>query len=159
MSFQVGDIVQISADGRRATVRFVGTTSFQVGEWVGLELEDYSGKNDGSVKGEQYFECEMGRGMFVRPGAITAVKRKSSVAGSATGGAAKKAGSRPSSIVSARRAGSVSESAAAAGKRMSVNAASPTPGAARLARPGSISRVCFFHPKHRYGENHKLTDG
>ncbi|RDW90299.1 putative dynactin [Aspergillus mulundensis] len=60
-------------DGRQATVRFIGATSFADGEWIGVELTDDSGKNDGSVQGERYFDCEPGFGMFVRPTAIAAV--------------------------------------------------------------------------------------
>ncbi len=160
-SFKPNDIVELTdGSGRHATVRFAGTTSFQVGEWVGIELEDLSGKNDGSVKGESYFECEMGRGMFVRPAALTLVKsfvppasamgRRTSVASSTTstaGGAVKRT-SRPSSLIQSsapgRRAGSVSDAVAA--KRMSMNAASPTPSASRELgmRPASMSRVCQF---------------
>ena len=55
----VGQTVQLN-DGRIATVRFVGQTRFAPDDWVGVELEDDSGKNDGSVKGDRYFDCEMG---------------------------------------------------------------------------------------------------
>ncbi|KAM0720072.1 hypothetical protein Q7P37_004208 [Cladosporium fusiforme] len=61
----VGQIIELN-DGRIATVRFVGGTHFQAGEWVGIELEDQTGKNDGAVKGERYFDCEQGYGMFLR---------------------------------------------------------------------------------------------
>ncbi|KAM0427019.1 hypothetical protein ACHAPT_007917 [Fusarium lateritium] len=64
--FKPGQIVQLS-DGRKGTVRFAGPTHFQVGEWVGIELEEKTGKNDGSVQGERYFDCPMGYGMFVKP--------------------------------------------------------------------------------------------
>lgn len=173
-SFNVGDTVTINADGRPATVRFAGPTNFQTGEWVGLELEDYTGKNDGSVKGEYYFECEMGRGMFVRPSAITLVQtesapaRKMSVGGPSTSAAGPRRMSRvggpatavPTSAVGAaglRRAGSVSESTLAQ-KRMSANSGSPSPAPGQrssmvggLARPGSVSRVCTMHRAERGG--------
>ncbi|PYI08435.1 hypothetical protein BO78DRAFT_71832 [Aspergillus sclerotiicarbonarius CBS 121057] len=67
-----GHVVTLT-DGRQATVRFVGTTHFAVGEWIGIELDDATGKNDGAVQGERYFDCEPGFGMFVRPTAIAAV--------------------------------------------------------------------------------------
>lgn len=35
--------------------------------WVGIELDDDSGKNNGSLKGIKYFECEPNRGLFVKP--------------------------------------------------------------------------------------------
>ncbi|PWY89512.1 dynactin [Aspergillus sclerotioniger CBS 115572] len=67
-----GHVVTLT-DGRQATVRFVGTTHFAVGEWIGIELDEPTGKNDGAVQGERYFDCKPGFGMFVRPTAIAAV--------------------------------------------------------------------------------------
>ncbi|KAG5980944.1 hypothetical protein E4U55_003454 [Claviceps digitariae] len=64
--FKPGQTVLLS-DGRKATVRFAGPTSFQVGDWIGVELEDKTGKNDGSVQGIRYFDCPAGYGMFVKP--------------------------------------------------------------------------------------------
>eukprot|EP00933_Yihiella_yeosuensis_P078034 TRINITY_DN8910_c1_g1_i1.p1 TRINITY_DN8910_c1_g1~~TRINITY_DN8910_c1_g1_i1.p1 ORF type:complete len:297 (-),score=64.16 TRINITY_DN8910_c1_g1_i1:89-913(-) len=56
------------------TVKFIGTTEFADGKWVGIGLDTPAGKNDGSVKGKQYFSCEANHGLFVsfssRPGAL-----------------------------------------------------------------------------------------
>ncbi|KPI83610.1 hypothetical protein ABL78_7348 [Leptomonas seymouri] len=52
---------------RRGVVRFVGLTDFAAGEWVGVELVGSEGRNDGSVKGQSYFKCLPGQGVFVRP--------------------------------------------------------------------------------------------
>ena len=43
----LGQKVELN-DLRTGTVRFVGNTAFQTGDWVGIELEESSGKNDGS---------------------------------------------------------------------------------------------------------------
>ncbi|KZS86748.1 hypothetical protein SISNIDRAFT_434236 [Sistotremastrum niveocremeum HHB9708] len=51
-------------------VRFIGSTSFAAGKWVGIELEEPKGKNDGSVAGVQYFSCRMNYGVFVRPSQV-----------------------------------------------------------------------------------------
>lgn len=130
-----GQIVKLS-DGRVAVVRYVGATSFAPGEWVGVELEDYSGKNDGSVKGESYFECEMDKGMFLRPNALSVVEQPQA-APKPTNGTAKKP-ARPSSVSGAgigRRMSTVPDPGA--GKRMSMNAASPSPA---TRRPSSMLR-------------------
>ena len=65
LALGVGQTIELN-DGRHAIVRFLGATGFAPGEWVGVELDDATGKNDGSVKGERYFDCEANYGMFLR---------------------------------------------------------------------------------------------
>jgi len=56
----------VDRDQRRAgVVRFVGTTSFGSGWWVGVEFELPLGKNDGTVEGVKYFECSPKHGSFL----------------------------------------------------------------------------------------------
>jgi dynactin 1 len=130
--FKPGQIVQLS-DGRKGTVRFAGQTHFQVGEWVGVELEEKTGKNDGSVQGERYFDCPQGYGMFVKPMMATIVAQPP-----APKPAAARKPARPSSFNPASTRGSTGDTALT--KRRSLNAPSPSP-VPRPSRPTSIVRV------------------
>ena len=145
--FQVGQIIELT-DGRSATIRFLGSPHFASGDWVGVELDDASGKNDGAVQGRRYFECSAGHGMFVKPGAITIVEDEATpkpvprLNEKANGVATK--GRLPSMGAAAgSRRGSTLDPTS--GKRRSVNAGSPTPaarlpGASRLAVSRAISK-------------------
>ena len=68
----VGQIVELN-DGRKAAIRFLGPTAFAPGEWIGVELEEESGKNDGSVKGDRYFDCDANYGMFLRAAGVSRI--------------------------------------------------------------------------------------
>ena len=50
----------------RGVLRYVGEPEFASGLWVGVELDQPTGKNNGSVHGIRYFTCEMYYGIFVR---------------------------------------------------------------------------------------------
>lgn len=49
-------------------MRYVGTTAFAPGNWIGVEYDEPVGKNDGQVgAGPRYFSCRPKHGGFVRP--------------------------------------------------------------------------------------------
>lgn len=60
--------------GKVGTIRFVGTTSFQTGKWVGIELDEPQGKNSGVVQGKRYFDCRLNHGVFVRPSQVKVIE-------------------------------------------------------------------------------------
>ncbi|XP_034655972.1 dynactin subunit 1 [Drosophila subobscura] len=66
-NLKVGARVELTGKDLFGTVAYVGMTSFAVGKWVGVVLDEPKGKNSGSIKGQQYFQCDENCGMFVRP--------------------------------------------------------------------------------------------
>ncbi|XP_023194093.1 CAP-Gly domain-containing linker protein 1-like isoform X2 [Xiphophorus maculatus] len=63
--FKIGDRVWVNGS-KPGYVQFVGGTQFAPGQWAGIVLDESIGKNDGSVAGVRYFQCENGRGIFTR---------------------------------------------------------------------------------------------
>ena len=45
---------------------------FAPGKWIGVELSEEKGKNNGSVQGKAYFTCPDRHGLFVRQNQLQA---------------------------------------------------------------------------------------
>jgi dynactin 1 len=134
--FAVGATVR-SNDGRTGIIRYYGETHFAAGIWVGVELPDDSGKNDGVVQGQRYFDVAPFHGIFFKPEVVNVVAPPPAKAA-----ATKKVGAaRPSSMLNGGTGARVtSASDPALAKRMSLNAPSPSP-VPRVSRSSSIARV------------------
>jgi dynactin 1 len=138
--YRPGQVIGL-LDGRQATVRFVGSTHFAPGDWIGVELDEATGKNDGTVQGERYFDCEHGFGMFIRPSAVAAIvaseppkresRQLSKTSGSGTPGSRSQSGSGSGTTALKR----ISGLSSTASKRPSVSAGgSPAPRVAPTPR-------------------------
>jgi dynactin 1 len=63
--FRIGQTVETSTQ-QQGLVKYVGPIHVAEGDWLGIELPTATGKNDGSVRGERYFTCPAGHGLFIR---------------------------------------------------------------------------------------------
>nr|XP_040235376.2 restin homolog isoform X13 [Anopheles coluzzii] len=72
-SLNVGDRVIVSSGfgSRPGMLKFIGETQFASGTWCGVQLDEASGKNDGTVDGVRYFECPAKYGIFVPIAKVT----------------------------------------------------------------------------------------
>ncbi|KAF0976231.1 hypothetical protein FDP41_004906 [Naegleria fowleri] len=55
----------------RGQVKFVGKVQFAKGYWVGIQLDEPMGTNDGSANNKRYFTCPPKHGIFIRPDMVT----------------------------------------------------------------------------------------
>uniref|UniRef100_A0A8C7LVR5 CAP-GLY domain containing linker protein 1a n=1 Tax=Oncorhynchus mykiss TaxID=8022 RepID=A0A8C7LVR5_ONCMY len=70
MNFQVGERVWVNGN-KPGVVQFLGDAQFAPGQWAGIVLDEPIGKNDGSVAGVRYFQCEPLKGIFTRPSKLS----------------------------------------------------------------------------------------
>ncbi|XP_037922936.1 dynactin subunit 1 isoform X4 [Hermetia illucens] len=66
-NMKIGQRVEVAGKGVRGKIAYIGMTTFSVGKWVGVILDEPKGKNNGSIKGTAYFTCPDNYGIFVRP--------------------------------------------------------------------------------------------
>lgn len=96
-----GEYVVVGTN-KTGIVRYIGPTDFQEGTWIGVELDLPAGKNDGSIGGKQYFRCNPGYGLLVRPGRVRRA---------AGTGRRRSSGLQPQGAPEARRSATISGSA------------------------------------------------
>lgn len=65
--FNVGEKIYLHGLKKWGVVRYFGDALFSDGKWVGVELFEELGRNDGTVQGHRYFSCKPKYGVFVRP--------------------------------------------------------------------------------------------
>lgn len=68
--YTVGERVWVNGV-KPGVIAYLGETQFAPGQWAGVILNDLVGKNDGSVGGVRYFECQPLQGIFTRPSKLT----------------------------------------------------------------------------------------
>lgn len=72
-NFKVGDRVYIPDKNLNGYIRYIGEINAAKGTWIGIELSQPGGKNDGSIKGQRYFQCPANYGLFTKPSQLVLV--------------------------------------------------------------------------------------
>ncbi|XP_053623105.1 dynactin subunit 1 isoform X2 [Plodia interpunctella] len=62
----MGQRVIVIGKDVKGSVAYVGYPTFATGKWIGVILDEPKGKNNGTVRGHAYFNCEENYGVFVR---------------------------------------------------------------------------------------------
>ena len=69
--FALGDRVQLipfKHKGKQGHIKYIGEIEGKAqGNWVGIELDEANGENNGEFNDVQIFECQEGHGIFLRP--------------------------------------------------------------------------------------------
>ncbi|CEM33406.1 unnamed protein product [Vitrella brassicaformis CCMP3155] len=64
--YPVDSRCEVQPGGRRGRVAYVGQVEGGTGNYIGVELDEPQGKNDGTKNGKRYFDCRPNYGCFVR---------------------------------------------------------------------------------------------
>ncbi|CAL1693902.1 unnamed protein product [Somion occarium] len=148
----LGAVVDIPAG--RGIVRFYGQTSFSPGKWVGIELFEAEGKNDGTVRDIKYFSCKPNHGIFVKPSQVRVVSNEPEPAPTlapppilarSSLGHQRTPSLGASRAGSARSAGSNSSRAASPSKTAANGHLSSSPRTSRLGSPNKRSPSLSLH--------------
>ncbi|KAJ4989311.1 CAP-Gly domain-containing protein [Stagonosporopsis vannaccii] len=160
--FKVGQRIETNTH-RTGIVKYVGQIHVADGAWLGIDLQEPTGKNDGSVRGERYFDCPPQHGLFVKETDILQILSQPGATAAASKAAASKPKaptpaprSRPSSTVAPRptassRPSSVTSPPAGArapshAKRQSVAPAAPRTPLRAPARKPSVASASTAAP-------------
>ncbi|XP_032372976.1 CAP-Gly domain-containing linker protein 1, partial [Etheostoma spectabile] len=137
-SFQIGERVWVNGN-KPGHIQFLGEAQFAPGQWAGIVLDEPIGKNDGSVAGVRYFQCEALRGIFTRPSKLSRTEGEAN--GTETAPPSRAASPTPSvSSVSSHTPATKSTSPTTATKKASsTTPATPATPSSNLPRTNSES--------------------
>jgi dynactin 1 len=145
-TIRVGQTVETTSE-QQGIVRYVGPIHVSDGIFVGIELPTPTGKNDGSVRGERYFSCPPGHGLFIRDSSIASILSQPAPPPPSTPKAAAPKPKPPTTTPRARPSSVVASKPSAAtrpppaNKRQSVAAPPPQAALRGPARKASVASI------------------
>ena len=78
---KINDLV--SFNEQQGYVKYIGAVHFRPGVWVGIELTNSTGKNDGEIEANgskrRYFKCKPNHGLFAKKSAVLKVSIKARI--------------------------------------------------------------------------------
>ncbi|KAF2447119.1 hypothetical protein P171DRAFT_430054 [Karstenula rhodostoma CBS 690.94] len=155
LDLKAGQVVEVRLEKpkptiHRGTIRYIGEVAVpgQEGiEFVGIELSSATGKNDGSVQGERYFQCPPMHGLFAARDKVTKIispARPAAPKAAPPKPATPGARSRPSSVGASQRPARLSSVGGSKPttlqQRLAAAAKPSSPVKPAAARPPSTTR-------------------
>ncbi|XP_055367632.1 CAP-Gly domain-containing linker protein 1 isoform X4 [Betta splendens] len=139
-NFEIGERVWVNGN-KPGYIQFLGDTQFAPGQWAGIVLDEPIGKNDGSVAGVRYFQCEALRGIFTRPSKLSRTEGEAN--GTQTAPPSRAASPTPSvgNVASKTPAAKPASSTTAAKKASPPASATPPTPATPAAAPSNLTRT------------------
>ncbi|CAJ1068185.1 CAP-Gly domain-containing linker protein 1 isoform X5 [Xyrichtys novacula] len=136
-NFQIGERVWVNGN-KPGYIQFLGETQFAPGQWAGIVLDEAIGKNDGSVAGVRYFQCEALRGIFTRPSKLSRTEGEAN--GTQTAPPSRAASPTPSvGSVASHTPAAKSSLPSTTAKKASTTTTTPATPSSNLARTNSES--------------------
>lgn len=74
VGYNIGDRCEVEFKDKthhRGEVKYVGKVKDTKGYWIGIQMDEPVGKNDGSCNGERYFQCLDKYGLFMKAKNVT----------------------------------------------------------------------------------------
>ncbi|XP_051544932.1 CAP-Gly domain-containing linker protein 1-like isoform X2 [Myxocyprinus asiaticus] len=134
--FSIGDRVWVNGN-KPGVIQFLGETQFAPGQWAGIVLNEPIGKNDGSVSGVRYFQCDTLKGIFTRPSKLSCTEGEAN--GTTTAPPSRAASPTPSTAsvsVSTKKPASPTKTAAPASELVR----SKSESVSNLSETGSVKK-------------------
>ena len=82
--FGLGDRVQLipfKHKGKQGHIKYIGEIEGKAqGNWVGIELDEPNGENNGDFNDQKIFDCKEGHGIFLRPTQVKNLEQSSEAA-------------------------------------------------------------------------------
>lgn len=138
VNLKVGQRVMIVGKNMKGTIQYIGEPKFAPGKWIGVELDEPQGKNNGSLQGEVYFSCAENHGVFVKQTQVAALPSTDKPPRPVSSGSPLPSSPSPSVPSTPIKASAATTAAAAAPPRSTTKSTTAAPPTTATAPPSTV---------------------